>query len=88
MNSAKKERGLFFLIFFIGVISFVLLRLQVVRLGFEHQEYIKKKNEALEKNKQLELEYANVLSPSKIEQYARENLGLVEQTQKQTRYIK
>ena len=87
MNHAKKERALFFLILFAGVILFVWIRLEVVRLGFEHQSYIKQKKEALEKNKQLKLEHANILSPSKIEQYARDNLGLVEPSEKQFRYI-
>lgn len=87
-RSEKKEKALFFIILFFGIIFFVWSRLEVVRLGFEHQDYIKKKKEVLEENKMLRLEYADILSPSKIEQNAKENFGLVEPTEKQIRYIK
>ncbi|MCX6112049.1 MAG: cell division protein FtsL [Proteobacteria bacterium] len=84
----KREKALFVLILFIGAVSFVWLKLEVLKLGFEHQDYLKQKKEVLEKNKQLTLEYANLLSPSQIEQYAKKDLGLVEPTEKQIRYIK
>jgi cell division protein FtsL len=66
---------------------FVWIRLEVVRLGFEHQRYVKQKKDVTDRNKQLKIEYANTLSPSKMEQYAKESLGLVEPSEKQFRYI-
>ena len=87
-NPQKKEKALFVLITFSGIILFVWLRLEVLKLGFEHQDYLKQKKEVLEKNKELRLEYADILSPSKIEKNAKDNLGLVEPTEKQVRYIK
>ena len=84
----KKEKALFMLITFSGIVLFVWLRLEVLKLGFEHQDYLKQKKEVQEKSKELRLEYANILSPSKVEQNAKDNLGLVEPTEKQVRYIK
>ncbi|MEI6092455.1 MAG: hypothetical protein WCQ47_02085 [bacterium] len=86
-RAQKKEKALFVVIIVFSILLFLWLKLEVVKLGFEHQDYLKIKKEALEENKMLRLQYADILSPSKIEQNAKDNFGLSEPKEKQIRYI-
>ena len=78
----------FIVILMLGVTGYLWSRLQVVSLGYDHQQLVSMKKKALEENRQLKLKYADLASPARIERYSREKLGLVKPSEKQFRYIK
>jgi cell division protein FtsL len=79
---------LFTIILMLGVTGYIWSRLEVVHLGYTHQKLLSIKSELNEENKRLQLEYAGQIAPARIEQYARENIGLSDPSEKQFRYIK
>jgi len=79
---------LFVIILMLGVTAYLWSRLQVVNLSYEYQKITVVKAKLSEENKRLQLEYAGYISPARIEQYAKQNLGLVDPSEKQFRYIK
>lgn len=64
------------ILLFIGLsFYYVILRTEVVKLGYELSSTQKKRSEALEKNAKLNLELSALKSPQRIEPLARK-LGL------------
>ncbi|MFH1223044.1 MAG: cell division protein FtsL [Pseudomonadota bacterium] len=84
----RKDKFLFLLIVFAGVFVYLFITLEVVQSGLKHQELKFKKNEALNRNRDLKFEYSDVMSSSNVEKYAKEELGLDYPKEKQFRTLK
>jgi len=84
----KRQRIAFVVILIVGVMLYSLVTLEIIRLGFEHQSYVKKKRQFLDEEKQLKIEYANALLPSNIESELKERHGFIKAEEKNFRYIK
>ena len=83
----KKQRTMFIAIIIIGVMSYSLIQLEIIKLGFKHQSYINKKRQLIEQENQLKLEYANAMLLSNIEQELKEKHGFIKAEEKNFRYI-
>ena len=83
----RKRRWTFMLVVFIGIMAYLFIYIQVINSGIKHKRLQDQKTAALNKYKDLSLDYNDIMSNSKIEQYAKDNLGLVYPSEKQFRYI-
>jgi cell division protein FtsL len=83
-----KDVFFFVLILTIGATFYLWTRLQVVKLGYEHQRVAQAKKQLIEESRQLSLKYAELVTPARLERYAREKLGLKKPDEKQFRFIK
>jgi cell division protein FtsL len=83
-----KDVFLFIIILMAGVTSYLWTRLQVFKLGYEHQRVSQIKKKLIEENRQLSLKYAELVAPARLEHYAQDKLGLKKPDEKQLRYIK
>jgi len=84
----NRNKIFFWVIVFVGVVVYLFINLEVVESGLEHQKLKAKKQEAMNRNKDLKIEYSDVTSPESVEKYARDNLGLAPPSEKQFRYLK
>lgn len=71
-------KGLTFLIMLLmgASLLYINTHVQVVKIGYEINQALNKKQNLIEENKLLELEIARLRSPTRIEKEAREKLGL------------
>ena len=84
----RRKRWQFMFIIFAGVLIYLFIYLQVISSGVQHKKLQDQKTVALNKYKESNRDYNQIMSNGKIEQYATENLGLVYPADKQFRYIK
>ena len=84
----KKQKYYFIIITTLSIIAFLWVTLQVLTSSYDHQDVIKKKTELMQENRKLNVEYANLTSPAKVEAYAKEHFGLDQPVEKQFRYIR
>ncbi len=75
-------------VIFLGIMVYLFIYLQVVYSGIQHKRLQDQKTTALNKYKDLKIDYSGMISPRSIEQYAIDNLGLVHPSEKQIIYIK
>jgi cell division protein FtsL len=66
---------------------FVWSRLRVVDLGYKTSRALKEQKELVEVNKKLRIERETLMSPKRIESYARERLGMREPQEHQIRFV-
>ncbi len=83
----KKQKYYFIIITTLSIIAFLWVTLQVLTSSYD-QDVIKKKTELMQENRKLNVEYANLTSPAKVEAYAKEHFGLDQPVEKQFRYIR
>jgi hypothetical protein len=79
---------IFVIIIVLGLSAHLWVRLEVVRQGYEHQTLVSIKKKIIEENRQLRLRYAEIVSPARIEKYAKQKFGLSKPEEKQFRYLK
>lgn len=84
----RRQRVKFIVILALGLTAYLWVSLQVLYSGIEYEKLKKQKVVAINKHKDLEIEYSDVVSPANIEYYAKEYLGLIQPSEKQFRYIK
>ena len=84
----RRQRLKFIIIFVLGVTAYLWISLQVLYSGIEYEKLKKHKVVVTNKHKDLEIEYSDLVSPANIEYYAKEQLGLIQPSEKQFRYIK
>jgi len=84
----RRRRWKFMFIVFSGIMVYLFIYLQVVYSGIKHKRLQDQKTTALNKYKDLKIDYSDMVSPRNVEQYATDNLGLVHPSEKQFRYIK
>lgn len=84
----RRQKAGFVIILLMACMLYSLVRLEITRLGYEHQNYVKKKRQLLDEDKQLRIEYANALLPSNIEHELKEKHGFIKAEEKHFRYIK
>ena len=83
-----KDVFFFILILTVGATFYLWTRLQVVKLGYEHQRIAQIKKQLIEENRQLSLKYAGLITPARLERYSKDKLGLKKPDEKQFRFIK
>ncbi len=66
---------------------FVATRLWVVNLGYRTSQALNEQKELLEVNKKLTIERAFLISPDRIDSYARERLEMREPQENQIRFV-
>ena len=66
---------------------FVSSRLWVVNLGYRTSQALREQTELLEVNKKLRIERAFLLSPERIDSYARKNLGMRDPDEDQVQFV-
>lgn len=66
---------------------FVWSRLWVVNLGYRTSQALKEQKELIEVNKKLKIERATLMSPERIDFYARQKLGMREPQENQVRFV-
>jgi cell division protein FtsL len=66
---------------------FVSSRLWVVNLGYRTSQALKEQRELFEENEKLRIERATLISPERIDSYARERLGMREPKENQIRFV-
>lgn len=66
---------------------FVSSRLWVVNLGYRTSQALKEQKELIEANKKLRIERATLISPERIDFYARQRLGMREPQENQIRFV-
>ena len=75
-------------IFLIGTsLFFVWSRLRVVSLGYQLSQAVKLEKELIEINKKLRIERATLISPERVDFYARQKLGMREPQKDQIRFV-
>jgi len=66
---------------------FVWSRLWVVNLGYRVSQALKEQKELVEVNKKLRVERATLISPERIDLYARQKLGMRDSQENQIRFV-
>ena len=84
----KKQRYYFWGLVFSSLLIYLWITLVVITSSYSHQEVVNNKKELMQDNRRLSIEYANLTSPAKVEEYAKQNFGLDQPAEKQFRYIK
>ncbi len=84
----RRRRLKFLFIIFIGLMGYLWIYLQVIYSGITHRRLLEQRTVVLNKHNDLKIDYSDMTSPRNIEKYAIENLGLVNPSEKQFRYIK
>ena len=84
----RRRRLKFLFIIFIGLMGYLLIYLQVIYSGITHRRLQEQKTTALNKYKDLKIEYSDMTSSRSIEKYATDKLGLANPSERQFRYIK
>jgi len=72
----------------LGIMAYLFIYLQVVSSGIKHKRLQDQKTTALNRYKDLKIDYSDMIAPRSVEQYATDKLGLVHPSEKQFRYIK
>ncbi|HOW16219.1 MAG TPA: cell division protein FtsL [bacterium] len=84
----KRQRYYFWSLIFASLLVYLWITLTVITSSYSHQEVVNNKKELMQENRRLSIEYANLTSPAKVEEYAKEHFGLDQPAEKQFRYIK
>ena len=84
----RRGRWQFMVIVFVGIMSYLFIYIQVINSGIQHKKLQDQKTAALNKYKDFSLDYNDITSNGSIEQYAKNNLGLIYPSEKQFRFIK
>ncbi|MBW2056120.1 MAG: cell division protein FtsL [Deltaproteobacteria bacterium] len=66
---------------------FVSSRVWVVNLGYRTSRALREQKELLEVNRRLRIERATLISPERIDFYARQKLGMREPEDRQIRFV-
>jgi hypothetical protein len=81
----RRQKAAFVVILLLGFMLYAVVKLEITRLGFEHQSYVKEKRQLLDEDKLLRIEYAKALLPSNIEHELKEKHGFIKAEEKHFR---
>jgi len=84
----RRRRWKFMFIIFSGLMVYLWINLQVIYSGIAHKRLQEQKTILFNRHKDLKMEYIDVVSARSVEKYAADNLGLINPSEKQFRYIR